>query len=185
MKFSSVLLVLVLLIAVVLLIHRFSSQLSSPPHTQVSQTNQQTAVPGARTKTSGCQVQGPLQDMGCTPGAINPNLTKDVLCSPTFSTKSVRNVPSEEKRQVYNEYGIFSHKPGQYEVDHLISLELGGSNDIANLWPEAADPRPGFHEKDQVENYLHDQVCREAISLQQAQQEISSNWLSVYQSMPH
>ena len=33
-----------------------------------------------------------------------------------------------------------------------MSLELGGSNDIKNLWPEAALPTPGFHEKDAVED---------------------------------
>ncbi len=62
-------------------------------------------------------------------------------------------------------------------------LELAGSNDIANLWPEAAEPRPGFHEKDQVENYLHDQVCGGAMSLPEAQRAIASNWLDVYQRM--
>ncbi len=69
-------------------------------------------------------------------------------------------------------------------MDHLVSLELGGSNDIANLWPEAANPTPGFHQKDQVENYLHDQVCSGAISLSEAQVEIATDWLSVYQRMP-
>src|SRR5207244_2340227 len=101
-----------------------------------------------------------------------------------FSTKSVRNVSSEEKRQVYAEYGIASHQPGEYEADHLIPLELGGSNDIANLWPEAAEPRPGFHEKDMVENYLHQQVCAGVMSLQDAQQKIATNWLQVYKSVP-
>jgi hypothetical protein len=85
---------------------------------------------------------------------------------------------------VYDEYGITHHSPGEYEVDHLISLELGGSNDISNLWPEAASPTPGFHQKDQVENYLHDQVCNSQISLAQAQHEIATNWLQVYQSLP-
>ncbi len=93
-------------------------------------------------------------------------------------------MPESEKNDVYAEYGISSHSTGQYEVDHLISLELGGSNDIANLWPEAANPRPGFHEKDQVENYLHDQVCSGKLSLQQAQQEIATDWQSVYAQMP-
>jgi hypothetical protein len=96
----------------------------------------------------------------------------------------VRNVPDSEKNQDYAEYGITSHATGQYEVDHLVSLELGGSNDIANLWPELANPTPGFHQKDQVENYLHDQVCSGAISLNDAQVEIATDWLSVYQRMP-
>jgi hypothetical protein len=71
------------------------------------------------------------------------------------------------------------HTPGEYEVDHLVSLELGGSNDLSNLWPEAAEPKPGFHEKDKVENYLHDQVCSGALSLEEAQTTIATNWLSV------
>ncbi|MBF0618726.1 MAG: hypothetical protein HQL19_01005 [Candidatus Omnitrophica bacterium] len=64
--------------------------------------------------------------------------------------KSVRHVSVKLKHQVYAEYGIVHHNPGEYEVDHLISLELGGSNDIANFWSEAADPQPGLHQKDEV-----------------------------------
>ncbi len=96
----------------------------------------------------------------------------------------MRDVPESEKNDVYAEYGIKTHRTGEYEVDHLVSLELGGSNDIANLWPEAANPRPGFHEKDQVENYLHDQVCSGAVPLDQAQYQIATNWLQVYNTMP-
>lgn len=142
-----------------------------------------TAQFGVQTQTSGCVASGGLPDRACTPGAIFPNATKDQICQSGYS-RSVRNVPASEKDQVYAEYGIAHHYSGQYEVDHLVSLELGGSNDIANLWPEAADPQPGFHQKDTLENYLHDQVCSGAISLQQAQQEIATNWLAVYQSMP-
>lgn len=138
---------------------------------------------GQRTKTSGCQANGPLPDSACTPGAIFASVTKDQVCQSGYA-KSVRDVPDSEKNQVYAEYGITSHSPGEYEVDHLISLELGGSNDIANLWPEAAEPRPGYHEKDRVENYLHQQVCSGAMSLQEAQVQIATNWLAAYNSMP-
>lgn len=137
---------------------------------------------GTRTKTSGCTVNGALQDTACTPGDIFPDATKDQICESGYSS-SVRNVSTSEKNQVYAEYGIMHHTTGAYEVDHLVSLELGGSNDISNLWPEAANPKPGFHEKDKVENYLHDQVCSGAISLQQAQIEIATNWLDVYNQM--
>jgi hypothetical protein len=138
---------------------------------------------GVQTKTSGCVASNGLPDAACTPGAIFSTATRDQICQSGYAS-SVRNVSSSEKDQVYAEYGIASHSPGQYEVDHLVSLELGGSNDIANLWPEAASPNPGFHQKDQVENYLHDQVCTGAISLATAQQEIATNWLGVYHSMP-
>lgn len=138
---------------------------------------------GQRTKASGCAASNGLPDAACTPGAIFPGATVDKICTPGYSS-SVRNVPSDVKAQVYAEYGIESHQPGQYEVDHLISLELGGSNDIANLWPEAADPRPGFHEKDQVENYLHDQVCSGKMPLEQAQIAEATNWLQFLPNLP-
>jgi len=137
---------------------------------------------GMRTKTSGCQVNGALPDSACTPGAIFADATTDKICQSGYAS-SVRNVPTSEKDQVYAEYGIATHYTGQYEVDHLVSLELGGSNDIANLWPQAASPTPGFHQKDQVENYLHDQVCSGKVSLQQAQYEIATNWLQIYHQM--
>jgi hypothetical protein len=138
---------------------------------------------GQRTKTSGCVSVNAMPDSACTPGAIFPDATKDKICVPGYSSK-VRNVPDSVKNNAYAEYGVVSHTPGQYEVDHLISLELGGSNDIANLWPEPADPRPGFHEKDKVENYLHDQVCSGSMSLQDAQIKIANDWFSVYQTLP-
>jgi hypothetical protein len=142
-----------------------------------------TAHLGEQTKTSGCLAHGGLPDSACTPGAIFPNASVQQICKSGYSS-SVRNVPTSEKNQVYAEYGITHHSPGQYEVDHLISLELGGSNDIANLWPEAASPTPGFHQKDQVENYLHDQVCSGAMSLKDAQYQIATNWLTMYDRMP-
>ncbi len=139
---------------------------------------------GVQTKTSGCMAHNGLPDSACTPGDILSTGTKDAICKPGYA-QSVRNVPDSEKNQVYAEYGIKSHTTGQYEVDHLVSLELGGSNDISNLWPELASPKPGFHEKDKVENYLHDQVCSGAIDLKQAQIEIATNWLAVYNRMPN
>ncbi len=138
---------------------------------------------GVQTKTANCQIRGPLQDTSCTPGALLATGTKDAICKSGYAG-SVRNVPTSEKNQVYAEYGIASHTTGQYEVDHLVSLELGGSNDISNLWPELASPQPGFHEKDKVENYLHAQVCSGAIDLKQAQIEIATNWIAVYNRMP-
>lgn len=137
---------------------------------------------GVRLKVAHCQINGVLQDKGCTPGDVLRTATVDQICQPGYAGK-VRDVPQSVKNQVYAEYGITTHKPGQYEIDHLVSLELGGSNDLSNLWPEAANPKPGFHEKDQVENYLHTQVCQGTLSLQQAQISIATDWLAVYKSI--
>ncbi len=160
--------------------------LSKKSPLQLTQTNQPllgaSSYIGQRTKTVGCLANGGLADNTCTPGAVIDTATKDQICVPGYS-KSVRNVTASEKAQVFQEYGIATHVKGQYEVDHLVSLELGGSNDISNLWPEPADPTPGFHQKDAVENYLHAQVCNGTLSLQQAQQQIAKNWLAVYNSI--
>jgi hypothetical protein len=135
-----------------------------------------------RTKTKNCKVNGSLPDTKCTPGAV---MTTDLYIICYTSTKDRRNVSSATSNQVYNEYNIIkpvnnTGKNQKYEVDHLIPLELGGSNDIANLFPEAASPTPGFREKDKVENYLHEQVCSGAISIQEAQYGIAINWLKYY-----
>jgi hypothetical protein len=82
---------------------------------------------------------------------------------------------------VYGEYGMTRHfDGGDGEVDHLVSLELGGSNARANLFPEAASPRPGSHEKDRLENALHADVCAGRVSLRRAQRLIAGDWVAEY-----
>lgn len=129
-----------------------------------------------RTRSSGCVVRGRLPDPACTPGSVR---TGDLaaVCTPG-SSRRARDVSPETKRAVYRSYGIARHSRGQYEIDHLVPLELGGANDVANLWPQAALPRPGFHEKDALENYLHDRVCGGRESLRAAQVAIARDWLS-------
>jgi len=108
-------------------------------------------------------------------------MTTDMNIVCKHSTKERRNVSSEVHRQAFTEYGFSYPQPrGAFEVDHLIPLELGGDNVIANLWPEAATPAPGFHEKDKVENYLHRQVCSGAMSLPEAQRQIATDWINVW-----
>ena len=121
---------------------------------------------GTRTKTSNCIANQALPDPTCTPGEI---LTTDpnIVCVSGY-TKTVRDVPLSLKERVFAEYGIDHSLHGNYEVDHLISLELGGSNDISNLWPEPHDITNGSFTKDKLENYLHSQVCSGVITMQQA-----------------
>ncbi len=125
-----------------------------------------------------------LPDLSMTPGATLPVATGDI-CVPGYSQK-VRNVPSDVKQQVYAEYGIPSHQPGEYEIDHLISLELGGSNSLKNLWPQSYITQPwNAHVKDKLENELHDEVCSGKIDLPTAQHDISTNWIAAYKKYFH
>ena len=110
-----------------------------------------------------------------TPGAV---LTTDasLICTPGYAS-SVRDVSTATKEQVYAEYGVrYPQALGAYEVDHFIPLEIGGSNDITNLWLEPATPTPGFHQKDQFENFEHGQVCNGTISAAEAQSRMASDW---------
>jgi hypothetical protein len=83
--------------------------------------------------------------------------------------------------QLYRGYGIAHHASGEYEVDHLISLELGGSNDIKNLWPESHQTKPwNAHVKDKLEDRLHELVCAGRLSLPEAQKAIATDWIAAY-----
>jgi len=125
-----------------------------------------------------------LPDPKMTPGATLP-VTKDDICVPGY-TKKVRNVPIDVKRQVYAEYGIRQHKPGDYEVDHLISLELGGSNSIKNLWPQSYLTHPwNAHVKDALENEMHDEICSGKLDLATAQHDIATDWIAAYKKYFH
>lgn len=120
-----------------------------------------------------------LPDPSITPGDALDVTTADI-CQPGYARK-VRNVPQSVKDQAYREYGITSHKAGSYEVDHLVSLELGGSNSIKNLWPETYHGAWNAHIKDALENKLHDLVCDGQLSLAAAQHAIATNWIAAYQ----
>lgn len=136
-----------------------------------------------RTKIQNCVISNGLPDPQCTPGAVFPNVAKEQVCVQGY-TKTVRAVSVLLKKKIYREYDIPYPQPyGSYEADHFIPLTLGGNNDIANLWPESAQPAPGFPEKDLVENYLHEQVCSGNMSLSSAQRKISANWLEVYNDL--
>jgi 5-methylcytosine-specific restriction endonuclease McrA len=128
-------------------------------------------MPPERTKHSGCETHGLLPDGQCTPGAVETT-SLAVVCG--SSAERRRHVTEGMRRRVFAEYGLGTRHPeGAYEVDHLIPLELGGSNEIANLWPEAA---PGFHEKDKVEEKLHARVCTRRMTLEDAQRAIATDW---------
>lgn len=183
-KHTAIFFIVTVLVLIVLVVIFLPSTPISPPISVPSDSTAQNAVAvlGTQTKLTDCQIASSLPDSDCTPGAVFPNVTKEQICTSGYA-KSVRSVSESTKNKVFAEYNITSHTTGEYEVDHLISLELGGSNDISNLWPEAASPTPGFHEKDKVENYLHQEVCSGTISLAQAQYDISHNWLQVYQEI--
>ena len=138
------------------------------------------ATYGVQTKTINCLSNQTLPDSACSPGAVLTIDTK-VICKVGY-TKTVRNVTEATKKKVFKEYGIPYSQRSNYEVDHIISLELGGSNDISNLYPESYTIKDNARIKDKFENYLHKQVCSGKMNIVEAQRQISSDWLTYYQT---
>jgi len=122
-----------------------------------------------------------LPDPRCTPGAVNPNVTQanigSTICKSgwTATVRPPESYTEPLKEQQLGAYGL----PGpvsNYEEDHLIPLELGGSPaGPANLWPErGGSPNP----KDAVENAGREAVCAGRIPLAVAQRAIAADWIT-------
>jgi hypothetical protein len=178
------------------LFHKKPKQSTTQPSTQTQQNANNTSVPpqsssappmspSSTTIPSACHIlNGGLPDPKCTPGAINPSVTQDniknTICVPGYS-RTVRppvSYTAPIKIKLMQSYG-FTDSRSNYELDHLISLEIGGNpTDVRNLWPEPGYGQYNFHTKDRFENYLHNQVCNGAMSLSEAQKEIATDWIS-------
>ncbi len=78
----------------------------------------------------------------------------------------MRNVSTRTKHTVYVEYGVSQSAQRRYVIDHLVPLEVGGANDIKNLWPE---PKTDAKVKDKFDGQMHTAVCKGALSLADAQ----------------
>lgn len=129
---------------------------------------------------------GTLPDPALTPG-VTRNLTLDQVCTTKWG-KDERAVTASMKSQVYAEYHMVRYqgdcalsKRG-CEVDHLISRELAGADDVKNLWPQPYGGQCNAVQKDHLENKLHQLVCGKAITLQSAQQAIAKNWIDAYRT---
>jgi hypothetical protein len=135
-----------------------------------------------QTRTSGCKLRA-LPDRRCSPGAYYSKLTKKVICAPGFRTSKIRYLPDSVKQDVESEYGLTPNYGSTLEIDQIVSLELGGSNDLANLYPERVSPAAGYRSKDKLENKLHHLVCAGSMTLRAAQIGIATNWRTLYKTV--
>ena len=118
-----------------------------------------------------------LPNSEMTPGVFAVDATIEKICQKGY-TATVRYVTDKQKNDVFKGYNI--ERSSNYEVDHLISLELGGSNDTRNLWPQSYSGIWGARIKDGLENRLHTLVCDGKVSLREAQYDISHDWIKAY-----
>jgi len=125
-----------------------------------------------------------LPDAHATPGAIAVHETA-MVCGTAWG-KDARRVTEAMKVEVARRYGlprtsIVGRSLGPCcEYDHLIPRELGGADDVKNLWPQ---PWAEATKKDALENAAHRAVCKGTITLAHAQARIRHDWTAFYDEM--
>jgi hypothetical protein len=92
-----------------------------------------------------------------TPGATLKVTREQVCDSPAIPRR--RGASVRRRKPLFSKSTVLQYDTAHYEVDHLIALEIGGSNTANNLWPEPYAGSMGAKAKDRLENKLHKMVC--------------------------
>ena len=147
--------------AVVVLAATASIYLQSAPRTDSRAANHRLALPVA----------------SITPGATW-EVSLDELCS---SSPRVRPITAAMRAQVVSAYGVESVPSDQYELDYLVTPELGGATDARNLWPQKyVSPLWNARVKDELERLLPQLVCSHQLELATAQRDMAADWVAAY-----
>jgi hypothetical protein len=138
---------------------------------------------GLRAMVPSAPAPGPTDDAlpvaMLTPGATW-DVTVEELCG--GGAQPQRPVPAAVQQQVVRSYGMERVPATEYELDYLITPELGGAADAQNIWPQRYRSRTwNAHVKDQLEELLPRLVCTGAVPLSAAQRDIAVDWIGAYQ----
>ncbi len=144
------------------------------------------------------------------PGAINPAVTADnldqTICNKTLFDKHGAPVPvgndgkplkpgftwvhlqrpstgytNKIKFALMAAAGISRSDSAKYELDHLWSIEAGGSpTDPRNLWLQPYVNPYGAKLKDRLENRIHDRICARATTIEQGGHDLTFDWIEAY-----
>ena len=137
---------------------------------------------------TGAACASDIPNLDITPGVVRAGLTKAKICSIKWG-KDERHVTQAMKQQVFEFYGYTGNDDAKCvpagkrhcEIDHLISRELGGADEINNLWPQAYGTSPwNAVLKDTLENRLHKELCAGKISLKKARDLLVNDWREAY-----
>jgi len=129
-----------------------------------------------------------IPDLQITPGSVRAGLTKEKICEIKWG-RDERHVTPQMKQQVFELYGYSGYDDPRCvpagkrscEIDHLISRELGGADEVKNLWPQAYGTSPwNAVLKDKLENRLNKEMCAGRITLQEARDMLVNDWRKAY-----
>ena len=120
-------------------------------------------------------------DKNLTGGSVR---TGDRLAACGHAKENRRPLPPAWRDEILRRYGLPPGTHPDYEIDHLIPLCLGGSDDLSNLW---AQPRRSIGKewnaeaKDRLERRMCDLVCAGQIDIAAAQTALATDWIDAYQ----
>jgi len=100
------------------------------------------------------------------------------LCAATFDA-SAKPISDWQKNETLTRYGV---RPEKFsgELEHLIPVSLGGTNDPDNLYPFHGQGEYTLEAKQRLAAKLHELVCDGKISLKQAQEIFKKDWTKGY-----
>jgi hypothetical protein len=152
------------------------------------------AAPVAATTPAAAVLRTGLPNHTLTPGAWNPAVTQATIHSTicvagwTTTIRPATSFTNALKVAQIKTYGFADKRVGDYEEDHLISLELGGAaRSSRNLWPEPHHIKVGGVDlgsftKDAFETHLKSLVCSGRLTLAKARAEIAGNWVAYWKA---
>ena len=113
-----------------------------------------------------------------TPGSVRPVRVADICGG---ALPGLTAVPAQVPRQVFEAYGVDYRRAADYELDFLITPELGGATDAGNLWPQPYRSVVwNAYVKDELERHLQQLVCQGRLDLATAQRELAGDWIAAY-----
>ena len=113
-----------------------------------------------------------------TPGDAK-KVTKEQICAPAFLA-SIKPTKDAAKVAAFSRYGLRDGISSTAVLDHLIPVELGGTDSEDNMWPEPAKGDWNASQKDALEHKLIGLVCDGTLTVKQAQAAIRKNWTAAY-----
>lgn len=108
----------------------------------------------------------------------NPKLTPGRVAR---TDKERGGVTLKVEQKVFARYKLPWERRGEFKIDHLIPTELGGADTIDNLWPQSVRAKPyGADRKELLVEVLLENIRAGKITLAQAQEEISRDWIDAF-----
>jgi hypothetical protein len=121
-----------------------------------------------------------VPDPVLTPGQARTANIGEICSTPT---SRVRHWARERDDRIMAEYGLPGGRHPDFEIDHLIPLCLGGTDDDANLWPEprrSIESTWNAERKDEFQARMSSLACSGELDVATAQKEIADNWTDAW-----